>query len=96
MKKITVERLTEEQKKSLNIPEKPVAHGPWSVWECGPSAFDWHYDDIEQAYIYRGKVKVLTKSGAVELRSGDFVTFPKGLSCRWEIFEGVRKVYRFV
>ena len=95
MGKIKIERLNQEQKKALGIPETPKRQGAWSVWECEPSAFDWHYDSLEQAYVYQGKVRVKAGQEEVEINAGDFVTFPKGLSCRWEIQEKVRKVYRF-
>jgi uncharacterized cupin superfamily protein len=95
MKKIKVERLTQYQKEDLKIPDAPKKGGPWAVWECGPSAFHWHYDDTELAYIYEGRVKVITDKEHVDLKAGDFVTFPKGLDCRWEVFEKVRKVYKF-
>ena len=96
MKKIKVEHLKDKRKKELGIPDEPSQVGPWGVWECGPSAFDWHYDQTEIAYLYEGRVKVLTKSGEVEIRAGDYVTFPQGLSCRWEVFEKVKKVYKFI
>jgi len=92
---IHVEKLTEEQRKALNIPDKPKAQGLWNVWECGPSAFDWHYDHVEKAYLYEGDVKVITAKQEVSIRAGDFVSFPKGLKCRWEVHQKVRKVYKF-
>lgn len=92
--KIIVEQLSAEQFKSLNLPEKPMTHGPWNLWECGPSAFSWHYDHAEKAYFYEGKVNVITPKEEVAIRKGDFVIFPKGLSCRWEVHQKVRKVYR--
>jgi len=94
-KEIKVARLTDEQKKALKIPEKPANKIPWTLWECGPSAFDWHYDQVEKCFIYEGDVKILTRHGEVNIRGGDFVTFPKGLKCRWEVHAKVRKVYKF-
>ena len=92
---ILIERLSAEQIQSLHIPEKPMPHGPWNVWECGPSAFNWHYDQEEKAFFYEGEVNVITPREEVTIRKGDFVTFPKGLSCRWEVHQKVRKVYKF-
>ena len=41
-------------------------------------------------------VIVETKDGKqVAFGKGDFVTFPKGLSCVWDIKEPVKKHYRF-
>jgi uncharacterized cupin superfamily protein len=43
-----------------------------------------------------GKVVVETEDGdKVEFRRGDFVSFPKGLSCIWDIKEAVKKHYNF-
>ena len=95
MSQIQVKKLSEKEKKDLAIPFSPKAQGPWSVWECPPSTFEWHYDKDEKAYLYEGRVKVKTPHSEVELKAGDFVFFPKGLSCTWEVIEPVRKVYRF-
>lgn len=95
MAKIRIEKLTDQQKKALQIPDSPQSQGPWSVWECEPSTFDWHYDDVEKAYVYEGQVKVQTAEETVAIKAGDFVTFPKGLDCTWDVQEKVRKVYAF-
>ena len=115
MDKIRIERLNEQQRKALNIPDSPRHQGPWSVWECAPSIrlsledsileeagivpigtqFDRHYDQLEKAHLYEGKVKVKTPSQEVDIKAGDFVVFPKGLSCSWQVLEKVRKVYKF-
>jgi uncharacterized cupin superfamily protein len=69
----------------------------WGIWEKEVSKFDWHYDQTEECYILEGKVIVETKDGEkVEFGKGDFVTFPKGLSCNWDIKESVRKHYNFI
>jgi uncharacterized protein len=68
----------------------------WPTWEKEVSRFDWHYDDPEECYLLEGKVVVKTPDGnQVEFGKGDFVTFPKGLSCTWDVKEPVRKHYRF-
>ena len=95
MDRIKVEQLDDDQKKGLDIPESPIRQGPWAVWECEPSTFDWHYDQCEKAYVYEGKVRVRTGQEEVEIKSGDFVTFPQGLDCQWEVLEKIRKVYKF-
>ena len=95
MSKITVAQLNDEQKKDLQIPDRPAGAGPWAVWECEPSTFDWHYDAVEKAYVYEGKVKVKTSDQEVEIKAGDFVTFPKDLDCTWTISEKIKKVYKF-
>ena len=78
------------------MPQEFDSNASWSVWECEPSTFDWHYDSIENAYLFEGKVRVKTKDEEVEVKAGDYVTFPQGLDCTWKISEKIRKVYRFV
>jgi uncharacterized cupin superfamily protein len=67
----------------------------WPIWTKEVSRFDWHYDSVETCYILEGQVTVETADGAVEIGKGDFVTFPKGLSCTWDVKEPIRKHYNF-
>ncbi len=86
---IQVEKPTREQLENKNV-------FTWPIWEKEVSTFDWSYDSIEECYLLEGKVKVTTPDGkTVEFGKGDFVTFPKGLSCEWEISEPVKKHYNF-
>ena len=94
MSVIKIHRPSAEERQRLDIPETPRANGPWSVWECEPKSFDWNYAEWEIAYIYEGKVLIKTEGGEVEITAGDMVTFPKGLSCRWEVLQKIRKVYK--
>lgn len=88
MSEIVVKRPSKNELDELHIEG-------WSSWVCEPSQFDWEYDSNETAYLYEGKVKVKTGSGEVEIGAGDLVFFPKGLKCRWNVLEKVRKVYNF-
>lgn len=68
----------------------------WPIWTKEVSRFDWHYDSVEECLILEGDVTVETKDGqSVRFGKGDFVTFPKGLSCTWDIKAPVRKHYNF-
>ena len=68
----------------------------WPIWEKEISRFDWHYSDTEDCYLLEGAVVVETEHGeTVTFGKGDFVTFPKGLSCVWDIKKPVRKHYNF-
>lgn len=68
----------------------------WPIWEKEVSRFDWQYDTQEECYFLQGKATVIAKDGkSVSFGKGDFVTFPKGLSCVWDIKEPVRKHYNF-
>ena len=66
------------------------------IWEMEVSRFDWYYDSTEECYLLEGEVVVLMKDGRqVQFGKGDFVTFPRGLSCVWDIKKPVRKHYNF-
>jgi hypothetical protein len=86
---IKVEKLNKDQLSGKGV-------FSWPVWEKEVSRFDWSYDSREQCYFLEGKVTVSTRGGEnVSFGKGDFVTFPKGLACTWEIKEAVKKHYRF-
>ena len=89
MEEVKVEKISDDELKKMNI-------SSWPIWEKQVSRFDWHYDDTETCYILQGKVEVETKDGKrITFGKGDFVTFPKGLDCVWDIKEPVRKHYNF-
>ncbi len=68
----------------------------WPIWEKEESSFDWHYDSNETCYFLEGEVDIETDDGKkVNIKKGDLVTFPKGLSCRWIVKKAVRKHYLF-
>lgn len=86
---IEVRKLSDSEIKEMGI-------GSWPIWEKEVSVFDWYYDQTEDCLLLEGAVIVETKDGTkVEFGKGDFVTFPKGLSCTWNIKEPVKKHYRF-
>jgi uncharacterized cupin superfamily protein len=88
MTDIQVHKPTEEELVELGVRS-------WSIWTCEPSTFDWHYDDKEICYLLEGQVTVKTDNGEVSFGAGDMVVFPEGLSCVWQVSEGVRKHYKF-
>ena len=65
------------------------------VWTCGVSEFEWHYDREETCLIIEGDVTVKYGSKSVSFTAGDFVVFPKGLSCVWNVEKPVSKYYIF-
>ena len=68
----------------------------WPIWTKEVSRFDWHYDSVEECYLLEGEVEVESKDGKkVSFGKGDFVIFPKGLFCTWNIKKPVRKHYNF-
>jgi uncharacterized cupin superfamily protein len=67
----------------------------WSVWEKEESTFPWQYDEKETCLILKGKAIVKYAEGMVEFGPGDYVIFPEGLECTWNIKEKIKKHYKF-
>lgn len=68
----------------------------WPIWSKEVSNFPWTYDRQETCYILEGEVTVTPDGGEpVEIVAGDLVTFPKGMSCTWDIKEDIKKHYNF-
>ncbi len=87
--KVEIQKLKDDELDKRNIKS-------WPIWEKEVSRFDWHYDQIEECYLLEGNAIVETDDGnKIEFGKGDFVTFPKGLSCTWDIKEPVKKHYNF-
>ena len=64
----------------------------WPIWRKEASVFPWTYDQQETCYVLRGRFIVTPDGGdPQEFTRGDLITFPKGLSCTWEIVENVEK-----
>jgi uncharacterized protein len=85
---IIVKILTEDDIDKIGIKS-------WPIWTKEISRFDWYYDSQEQCLFLEGKVTIHTDTGQVTIGKGDFVTFPKGLQCVWQVLEPVRKHYNF-
>ncbi len=67
----------------------------WPIWSKEVSDFPWTYDGEETCYFLEGEVTVTPAGGEpVTMGTGDLVTFPNGMSCRWQITRPVRKHYR--
>jgi len=82
--------------KSLSETEiKDKSVHTWPIWTCEVSEFPWTYDERESCLILEGEVIVSTDVEEVRIRPGDFVIFPKGLSCRWAVLKPIRKHYSF-
>ncbi|KAL7484215.1 hypothetical protein ACHAW6_009857 [Cyclotella cf. meneghiniana] len=69
----------------------------WSKWSCPPSKFPWTYDSTESCYLLQGQVTVTPTDGRkpATFGKGDFITFPSGMSCTWDVSERVEKHYMF-
>jgi len=86
---ITIKHLSEAEIQKRGIKT-------WPIWEKGISVFPWDYKATESCLIIEGKVIVTPNGGEpVEIKAGDFVVFPKGMSCSWNIKKAIRKHYNF-
>lgn len=66
----------------------------WPIWKKSVSEFPWRYEQAETCYILRGHAIITPSEGeAVEVKRGDLLSFPAGLSCTWKILEDVEKHY---
>jgi len=74
-----------------------LQHGvrSWPVWEKEVSRFAWTYQEEEWCYFLKGEVVIETDAGHFEIKPGDFVVFPAGLECIWDIRKQVSKHYNF-
>ncbi len=89
MDRIKIEKLSEGELTDMGV-------FAWPIWEKEPSTFDWHYDETEKCYILEGQIRVEPEGAEpVEFGPGDFVTFPQGMDCVWQVSKAVRKHYKF-
>lgn len=88
MKKIKVFQPDQAYLKERNV-------SSWPIWQKEVSRFPWTYDCDEECYILEGEVIVETEHEKVHIKPGDFVVFPEGLSCVWDIQKPIKKHYNF-
>lgn len=84
--KIEVRKPTNEEKEAISQE---------GIWTSEVKTFPWHYDDKETCLILEGEVTVKTADQEVSFGPGDYVVFPKGLDCTWEVKKPVKKHYKF-
>ena len=85
---IKINKLTENEITKRNIRS-------WPIWSCGVSEFDWEYSEQESCLLLEGEVEVRSDFETVKFSAGDYVIFPRGLKCRWNVIKPVRKHYSF-
>ena len=88
MNNIIIKQLSNDEIENMGIIN-------WPIWTSEVSEFPWKYDVEESCLILEGEVYVTAGSESVEIKSGDFVIFPKGLSCVWKVTKPIRKHYQF-
>jgi len=68
----------------------------WPIWTKEVSRFPYTYDEVERCLFLEGDVTVTPEGGTgVHIKKGDFVTFPAGMNCTWNIISPVKKHYKF-
>ena len=88
MSKIVIKQLSDVEVDNMGILN-------WPIWTCEVSEFPWKYDVEESCLILKGEVSVAAGLDTVQIKKGDFIIFPKGLSCIWKVTKPVRKHYQF-
>jgi uncharacterized cupin superfamily protein len=86
--KITIQKIT-----SIDFNKMGIAN--WPIWEKEVSSFDWQYDDEERFYVLDGQALIKAGKNEYQIGPGDFVICSKGLKCRWEISQPIKKHYQF-
>jgi len=86
--KVLVEKPTSEKLNAAKV-------FSWPIWTKEVSSFDWYYDEKEICYFLEGEVTLKTAEGEISFGKGDFVIFPQGLKCVWNIKKAVKKHYKF-
>jgi uncharacterized protein len=67
----------------------------WPIWTCEVSTFDYHYDEMETCHVLEGQVTVLAGDEKASFGPGDWVVFPQGMDCVWNVTAPVKKHYKF-
>lgn len=67
----------------------------WPVWEHEEDKLEWFYDKTERCYIISGEATIVSEFETITVRPGDFIVFPAGLECVWDIDTAIRKYYSF-
>lgn len=86
--KINVEQPEEEELESEGV-------FSWPVWEHDEDKLEWYYDNTEKCYIVKGEATIISEFESITIKAGDFVIFPAGLECVWDIQSAIRKHYMF-
>ena len=93
MSNIVVSKPSQLELDQLNVKK-------WPTWKKEVSVFDWNFPEQEIAYIIAGECVITPidskgKQGTpVKFGAGDLVTFPAGLSAKWEVKKDLHKHYK--
>ena len=93
--KITLTLKTNSLKIFIDKNKNIEDYSSWPIWSCEVSAFDWKYSDEEHCFVIEGEVTVIGPENTVRIVAGDYVVFPKGMKCSWDVHKPIRKYYTF-
>jgi len=83
--RIVVRKLSKEQARAIGIYN-------WPESTITTNFFTWHHESKEECYLTEGEVEISTPDGQKTIiKAGDFVVFPKGLSCICHVKRPVRR-----
>jgi len=88
MATVLIKKLSKNEIENMGI-------NSWPIWQKEISRFPWTYSGNEECLIIEGEFTVETEEGNFKIIAGDFVTFPDGLKCVWDIKKPVKKYYNF-
>lgn len=66
------------------------------TWCCEVSTFPWHFDEEEHCWIIEGEAVVTFEDREFRFGVGDYVIFPKGMDCMWQVVHPIKKHYKHV
>ncbi|MEH0155695.1 cupin domain-containing protein [Limibacter armeniacum] len=84
---VEVRQLSEVEMAAKNISQ-------WPTKSNGVSKFPHFFEHAEACYVIEGEATVTSEEhGAVKIKKGDYVVFPKGMECYWEVTSDFKKYY---
>ncbi len=67
----------------------------WPVMEHDEEKFDCFYDKTEYCYIVTGEATITSEFESITVKPGDFIEFPAGLECVWDVQSSMKKHYNY-
>jgi len=86
--RIEIDQLEQEELEEMDV-------FSWPIQKYDEEKFEWYYDKTEHCYIISGEATIVSEFESITVKTGDFVTFPAGLECVWDVESTIRKHYSF-
>ncbi len=67
----------------------------WPVREHDEDKFDWYFEKTEHCYIIEGVADIVSEFDTIMVKPGDYLIFPAGLECVWDVRSKIRAHYSF-